>query len=73
MIKMKETATLEINNQAQAEYFEKWQKSMEKSMKEMCERVNKREQEEIKRMTEMKESVLFSCWTYKNKQVRKLV
>jgi hypothetical protein len=46
---------------------------MEKSMKEMCERINKREQEEIKRMTEMKESVLFSCWTYKNKQVRKLV
>lgn len=70
---MKETATLEINNQAQAEYFEKWQKDIEKSMKEMCERVNKREQEEIKRMTEMKESVLFSCWAYKNKQVRKLV
>lgn len=70
---MKGTITHEINNQAQAEYFEKWQKDMEKSMKEMCERVNKREQEEIKRMTEMKESVLFSCWTYKNKQVRKLV
>ena len=54
MIKMKETATLEINNQAQAEYFEKWQKDIEKSMKEMCERVNKREPEEIKRMTKMK-------------------
>ena len=52
MIKMKETATLEINNQAQAEYFEKWQKSMEKSMKEMCERINERvdcrEKEETK-------------------------
>ena len=49
---MKETATLEINNQAQAEYFEKWQKSMEKSMKEMCERINERvdcrEKEETK-------------------------
>ena len=46
MIKMKETIKYEINNQAQAEYIEKCQKDMEKSMKEMCERVNNREQEE---------------------------
>ena len=49
---MKGTITHEINNQAQAEYFEKWQKSMEKSMKEMCERINEqvdcREKEETK-------------------------
>lgn len=31
------------------------------------------EKREKKRMTEMKESVLFSCWTYGSKQVRKLV
>ncbi len=36
---MKGTITHEINNQAQEEYFEKWQKSMEKSMKEMCEKL----------------------------------
>ena len=50
-----------------------YEKQETKRSKEMCERVNKREQEEIKRIMEMKESVLFSCWTYKNKQVRKLV
>ena len=39
---MKGTIKHEINNQAQAEYFEKWQKDIEKSMKEMCERINER-------------------------------
>ena len=37
---MKGTITHEIKNQAQAEYFEKWQKDLEKSLKKRRERVN---------------------------------